>query len=148
MSEFSKLPDFDSLPYSSECGLDGCAWRLFDQHGERDQLGTLNLLTPEKVRDAAKDEILCGQTVSLNWGLENPQYSGFGRKTLQHRILDLTSMGFAGSDDDISFCPQHGSHWDTPLHFAHQRYGLIMFPRIWRSVDTRQNQDILQRPPS
>lgn len=122
------LPDFDALPYSPDGTLDGCAWKLFDRNGQADQLGTLNLLTPEKVLDAARGEILCGQTVSLNWGLENPPYSGFKRKTLQHRIIDLGPSGIYANDDEVSLCPQHGSHWDTPLHFAHQKYGRIRFP--------------------
>ncbi|KAI1625149.1 hypothetical protein EDD37DRAFT_680332 [Exophiala viscosa] len=121
MSDLTTLPDFDSLPGPSSGGLDGCAWGLFDRNGQTDQLGTLNLLTQEKVLDAAKREILCGQTVSLNWGLENPQYSGFKRMRLHHRIIDLSPSEVYASDDELSFCPQHGSHWDTPLHFAHQK---------------------------
>jgi hypothetical protein len=125
MEDFSALPDFDSLPYSPDGSLSGCAWHLFDHNGQVDQLGTLNLLTQDKVLNAARREILCGQTVSLDWGLENPPYSGFQRSTLQHHILDLSRSGIYASDDQVSFCPQHGSHWDTPLHFAHQKYGTL-----------------------
>lgn len=42
----------------------GCAWGLFDKDGQRDQVGTLNLLTPETVL-RAKEEIVHGETVCL-----------------------------------------------------------------------------------
>lgn len=129
MSDLVALPDFDALPCTPDGSLDGCAWKLFDKNGQADQLGTLNLLTQERVLDAARREILCGQTVTLNWGLEYPQYSGFKRSTLQHRIIDLSPSRIYANDDEVSFCPQHGSHWDTPLHFAHQKYALIIFQR-------------------
>ncbi|EXJ92849.1 hypothetical protein A1O3_01403 [Capronia epimyces CBS 606.96] len=102
MEDFSALPDFDSLPYSPDGSLPGCAWKLFDHNRQADQLGTLNLLTQDKVLDAARRKSNV-------------------RSTLQHRILDLSSSGMYASDEHVSFCPQHGSHWDTPLHFAHQK---------------------------
>ena len=43
----------------------GCAWGLFDKEGKRDQLGTLNLLTPEVVLEAKK-EIQTGVSVALS----------------------------------------------------------------------------------
>ncbi|OQV06784.1 hypothetical protein CLAIMM_11310 [Cladophialophora immunda] len=121
MGDSVALPDFDALPSSPDGSLRGCAWTLFDRNGQTDQLGTLNLLTQQRVLDAARGEILCGQTVSLNWDMEKPRYSGFARRTVQHRIVDLSSKGFYANDEEIAFCPQHGSHWDTPLHYAHQR---------------------------
>lgn len=61
----SDLPNFKSLP-AVEGMPHGCAWGLFDKDGKRDNLGALNLLTPEIVL-AAKDEIKSGQSVSVNW---------------------------------------------------------------------------------
>ncbi len=46
------LPDFDDLPSFHD--MPGCAWGLW---GKDDQLGTVNLLTPEVVARAAKEEI-------------------------------------------------------------------------------------------
>jgi hypothetical protein len=42
----------------------GCAWGVFDRDGEKDELGTLNLLTPEVVASAAS-EISVGVSVAL-----------------------------------------------------------------------------------
>ena len=53
MSATRTLPSFDELPQWK--GFSGCAW---DVWGENDQLGTVNLLTPEVVKEAAK-EIKC-----------------------------------------------------------------------------------------
>lgn len=61
--ELSTLPAFDELPPLGDFPR-GCAWGLFDKGGQKDRLGTLNLLTPEIVRKAAA-EIQVGQSVSL-----------------------------------------------------------------------------------
>ena len=46
------LPAFDELPNFNE--FKGCAW---DVWGRDDQLGTINLLTPDVVQRAAREEI-------------------------------------------------------------------------------------------
>lgn len=57
------LPDFKDLPAVK--GMPhGCAWGLFDKDGKRDNVGTLNLLTPEVVMEAKK-EIQTGVSVAL-----------------------------------------------------------------------------------
>lgn len=57
------IPDFDELPPVP--GMpQGCAWGIFDRNGQKDTLGTLNLLTPEVVKKAAA-EIKEGISVSL-----------------------------------------------------------------------------------
>ncbi len=57
------LPDFDNLPPVK--GLPkGCAWGVFDKDGQKDTLGTLNLLDRETVRNAAQ-EVKLGDSVSL-----------------------------------------------------------------------------------
>ena len=57
------LPDFDDLPHV-EGMPQGCAWGIFDRDSEKDIFGTLNLLTPDVVKDAAK-EVQYGTSVSL-----------------------------------------------------------------------------------
>lgn len=54
MSDYSNLPDFDSLP-PVEGMPQGCAWGLFDKNGKKDHLGCLNLLTPQVVQNAFKE---------------------------------------------------------------------------------------------
>lgn len=50
----SGLPTFDELPSFHD--FKGCAWEVW---GKDDELGTINLLTPEVVARAAKEEIRC-----------------------------------------------------------------------------------------
>jgi len=56
------LPTFDELPKFKN--FTGCAWGIW---GEKDELGTVNLLTDEVVARTAKEEIKSGRRVSLNW---------------------------------------------------------------------------------
>ena len=50
MTTARALPTFDELPAYKN--FKGCAWSVW---GEGDQLGTVNLLTPEVVSEAAKE---------------------------------------------------------------------------------------------
>lgn len=56
----SSRPSFEELPLHPN-DPPYSAWGLY---GEEDELGTLNLLTPEVVL-AAKSEIVTGQSISL-----------------------------------------------------------------------------------
>lgn len=61
--DWKDLPEWEDIPKAP--GLpQGCAWGLFDRNGERDQVGTLNLLTPEVILKA-KEEIKSGESVCL-----------------------------------------------------------------------------------
>jgi hypothetical protein len=61
--EAEDLPSYEDIPPVK--GMPhGCAWGLWDRNGEKDQLGSLNMLTPAKVL-AAKQEIKVGVSVSL-----------------------------------------------------------------------------------
>ncbi|CCG84090.1 protein of unknown function [Taphrina deformans PYCC 5710] len=121
-SDDSGLPDYKDLPTIPGTTYK-CAWGLFDKDGHRDEVGTLNLLTPERVLKASRSEILTGQSVSLNWGLENVKFPGFGRKPMSQKIirLDESSLNWCGHDDELSFNTQCGSQWDGLRHAAHQR---------------------------
>lgn len=121
MADEVNLPDFDDLPPVEGVDFKGCAWEIFDKNGTKDQLGTLNLLTAARVLEAAQQEIRSGEQVSLNLGLSTIKYAAFNRKVLEHKVIDLASIGFAGFDEELSFNPQTGSHWNSLLHFAHQR---------------------------
>ena len=55
-----KLPTFDELPEWRN--FKGCAWEVW---GKGDQLGTVNLLTPEVVKEAAT-EIKCVCSVDFD----------------------------------------------------------------------------------
>ncbi|KAF1967761.1 hypothetical protein BU23DRAFT_482423 [Bimuria novae-zelandiae CBS 107.79] len=114
------LPDFDSLP-PVEGMPQGCAWGIFDKAGEKDFLGTLNILTPSIVASACK-EARDGISISLNWPL-NANIVPFGRNPPIHSITALTDSGLSngsGWDDSLTFNTQASSQWDSLVHWAHQ----------------------------
>jgi hypothetical protein len=60
------LPTFKDLPPVKDMPH-GCTWGLWDKPGQpKDQLGTLNLLTPEVVQDAIK-EVKTGERCALKY---------------------------------------------------------------------------------
>lgn len=121
MENHTDLLDFDSLKHVEGIEYKGCAWGVFDKPGERDELGTLNLITPTLIARAAKEEIIDGDSISLNWGLEKIQFPAFRRKRAEHKLIDLVPLlNFCGHDEEIFFSPQTGSHWNAPLHVAYQ----------------------------
>jgi hypothetical protein len=114
----NQWPSFDSLPLDPN-GPPGNAWGLF---GPRDQLGMLNLLTPEVVAAAAK-EIQQGLRISLDWPLNKPSLPTFTRKQFEHRIIheEQTPM----NDDVVHFNTQSSTQWDGFRHF-----GVFFFFRL------------------
>lgn len=59
----SRIPNFDELNPIN--GMpQGCTWGVFDREGQKDKLGTLNLLTPDVVQDGAAG-IKEGVSISL-----------------------------------------------------------------------------------
>lgn len=57
LPNFRDLPPVKGMPH-------GCAWGIWDKDGKRDDVGSLNLLTPEVILEAKK-EIVHGVSVSL-----------------------------------------------------------------------------------
>ncbi|KAG4272698.1 hypothetical protein FPRO04_10440 [Fusarium proliferatum] len=111
-----KLPTFDELPLDKD-GPPGNAWGLW---GSDDQLGRLNLLTPETVR-AAASEIREGIRISLDWPLDKLSHPPFGRQALEHRILNKAPMTM--NDDVITLNTQSSTQWDGFRHYGYQRTG-------------------------
>lgn len=111
-----RLPSFDELPIKSE-NPPRSAWGLF---GDDDQIGTLNLLTPERVAAAAK-LVRHGQVFALNWELEQPNPPLFYRETIRHTIKRRRKNVF----DDIydNFNTQSSTQWDGLRHYGHRLYG-------------------------
>ncbi|KIX05599.1 uncharacterized protein Z518_06471 [Rhinocladiella mackenziei CBS 650.93] len=135
LPKWEEMPKVPGMP-------NGCAWGLFDQNGERDQLGTLNLLTPEIVLKA-RDEIQNGQSICLklshcirfrrlcsnlyfvrSWSMEHAQVPAVNRKQFEHRIISLRRLGHTAYDDEIAINTQSGSQWDGLRHWGHQETGL------------------------
>lgn len=103
--------------------------------GENDQLGTMNLLTPERVRAAAQ-EIQTGEVISLSipFDANGPQKGAFGRNNPVHVMLrdggDALSGAYKdfyggkdrqirGTDDMIIMPLQCATQWDGLSHIVH-----------------------------
>lgn len=111
----SRLPAYDELPVK-EGAPPGSAWGLF---GDDDQIGLVNLMTPEKAVEAAR-LVRRGATFSLNWELEQPSPPLYGRGAPRHTILGHG----AGRDDALdNFFPQTSSQWDGLTHVGHPDHG-------------------------
>ncbi|GAM89105.1 hypothetical protein ANO11243_071400 [Dothideomycetidae sp. 11243] len=104
-------PDFDKLPLGHQ-DPPFSAWGLW---GKDDGLGTLNLLSPQTVREAAS-EIKSGERFSLKY----PKTAGFGRSAhaFEHKLL--LNPHVLTLDDTLSFNTQKTSQWDGLRHFAYQ----------------------------
>lgn len=116
MSLPERLPTFAELPIKPEYPPHS-AWGVF---GDDDQIGTLNLLTPERVAAAAR-LVQTGQVFALNWELEQPSPPLFNRAALRHTINRRRKNVF----DDVydNFNTQSSSQWDGLRHFGHRQYG-------------------------
>ncbi|MBI1762979.1 MAG: cyclase family protein [Acidobacteria bacterium] len=116
MSLPEHLPTFDELPIKSDAPPHS-AWGVF---GDDDQIGTLNLLTPERVAAAAR-LVQRGEVFALNWALELPDPPLFARAALRHTINKRRHNVF----DDVydNFNTQSSSQWDGLTHFGHREYG-------------------------
>lgn len=115
------LPTFDQLPVKTGAP-DGSAWGVW---GDDDELGTWNLVTPEKTARAATF-VKKGSVFSLNLPLDampsRPMF--WFRGNPRHTIFDC-SGGLRVSYDEYldAFCPQSSSQWDGHRHVAHPTLG-------------------------
>ncbi len=111
-----RLPDFAELPINPD-HPPHAAWGVF---GDDDQVGTLNLLTPERAAAAAQ-LVKTGEIFAMNWELELPAPPLFNRQTLRHTIHRRRQNVF----DDIydSFNTQSSSQWDGLRHYGHRQFG-------------------------
>ena len=107
-----ELPSYDSLPLD-KTGPPGNAWGLF---GPNDQLGMLNLLTPETVRNAAQ-EIREGIRIPLDWPLNKPSFPTFARQQFRHEVLHTPESPFM-NDDAVHFNTQSSTQWDGFRHYG------------------------------
>jgi hypothetical protein len=116
MSLPERLPTFAELPIKPDYPPHS-AWGVF---GDDDQIGTLNLLTPERVAAAAR-LVQTGQVFALNWELEQPDPPLFNRAALRHTINRRRKNVF----DDVydNFNTQSSSQWDGLRHFGHRQHG-------------------------
>ena len=107
---YAELPVGDDLP-------PGSSWGVWSDH---DVLGTLNLLTPERVV-AAAHSIRTGRTFGLNLDLTLPDPPLFGRASFRHEVTDERNS----VHDDIyhAWNTQASSQWDGFRHLGHRDHG-------------------------
>lgn len=108
--ESTTIP-FDALPLNPN-GPRGNAWGRF---GPKDELGTLNLLTPEVIVEAAR-EIKTGVRISLDWPLSMPSYPSFNRDPFKQQIILRHPNCIY--DDILSFNSQGSTQWDGFRHYG------------------------------
>lgn len=133
MSLPEHLPAFVELPIRPDLPPHS-AWGVF---GDDDQIGTLNLLTPERIAAAAQ-LVQRGEVFALNWALELPDPPLFNRPALQHTIRKRRHNVF----DDVydNFNTQSSSQWDGLTHFGHMEHGFyngVTAEQITGVADTR-----------
>ncbi len=102
------LPRYRDLPIDPSKPA-GSAWGVF---GDDDEVGTINLLTPERVQRAA-GLVRKGAVFPLNWDMERPSPPILGRGAIRHTLLNFDT----GTDDVYdNFYPQVSSQWDALAH--------------------------------
>lgn len=133
-------PSFDELPIDKS-GPHGNAWGLW---GPDDQLGTLNFLTDEVIARAAKETILDGHRVSLNWSMTGARYPKFARKNLEQKLINKAPLKHA-HDDEWSFNSQCSSQWDGFRHYAYQKEELYFMGRTAEDFAASAEPNGIQR---
>ncbi len=114
----SKLPSYDELPVRKGAPA-GAAWGVF---GDDDEVGTINLLTPERVV-AATSSIRTGKVFALNLPINIPDPPLFTRGKHTHTIKIFPNAEFVLDDFLDNFYPQASSQWDALAHVKHPVHG-------------------------
>lgn len=110
------LPPYAELPTIEGTG-ERHAWDVF---GTDDQLGTLNLLTPELVT-AAAGEVESGQVICLSLPLTLPRPPLVGGRPAFHHKVTRSRLG---RDDSVDgFFLQGSSQWDGLQHIRFREFG-------------------------
>jgi kynurenine formamidase len=101
----------------------GSAWGVF---GPDDEIGTLNLLTPERVREAVT-LVRRGDTFNLDMSLDLPAIPfGGARRRPKHTVL-VSADGTSRDEYVDGYFPQYSSQWDGLRHMRHPRHGYYNF---------------------
>ncbi len=122
-----ELPRYADLPRFEKTG-ERHAWGVF---GADDQLGTVNLLSQERVLNAAR-LVRKGRVINLSLPLNTPTtlYHGETRSGYKHRM----TVNRAGRDDVLdNFAMQGSTQWDGLRHVRYREFG------YWGG---RQDEDI------
>ena len=114
-----KLPRYEELPVRPGAPA-GAAWGVF---GDSDEIGTINLLTPERVC-AAVQSVQSGKVFALNLPITIPDPPLFTRGAHRHTVKIFPSPAEFVLDDYLdNFYPQASSQWDALAHVKHPMFG-------------------------
>jgi kynurenine formamidase len=113
-----KIPAYDDLPVRAGAPA-GAAWGVF---GDDDEVGTINLLTPERVIAAAAS-IRSGKVFAMNLPINIPDPPLFTRGRHTHTIKIFPAADFVLDDYLDNFYPQSSSQWDALAHVKHPIFG-------------------------
>ena len=113
----ASLPSYRDLPEPAGAPPKG-SWYVW---GRNDVFGCLNLLTPERVADAAK-LVRRGAVFALNWSMGLPDPPLFRRARFTHEI---TGTATSTSHDDVlhGWNTQSSSQWDGFRHIRNPHHG-------------------------
>ncbi len=110
------LPSFDELPELENIGVRH-AW---DVWGRDDELGSINLVTPQRVARAAT-LVRTGEVISLDLPLDQPNPPLFGRQAYDHHVFALNRNEM---DDRLDgFHLQASTQWDALCHVRAREHG-------------------------
>jgi hypothetical protein len=110
------LPDFDDLPEIPGLGLRH-AWDVF---GRDDVLGSIGLLTPQRVARGAA-EVRLGELIPLDLPLDEPNPPLFGRRPYERHVRAINRNEM---DDHLdAFHPQASTQWDALSHVRCREHG-------------------------
>jgi kynurenine formamidase len=118
MSHTPKIPSYDELPVRAGAPA-GAAWGVF---GDDDEVGTINLLTPDRVV-AATSSIRTGKVFALNLPINIPDPPLFTRGKHTHTVKIFPGAEFVLDDYLDNFYPQASSQWDALAHVKHPVHG-------------------------
>jgi len=107
----STRPKYRDLP-------DGSAWDVLDP-----RLGSLELLTPERVAAAAR-LVRTGTRFALDLPLDQPSPPFFGRQAYRHEVFSL-GTDYVFDDKLDNYFPQSSTQWDGFGHFGHPAKGFF-----------------------
>jgi kynurenine formamidase len=104
----------------------GTELRNWGRWGTDDQIGTLNLITPQRIA-AAAGLVRRGTVFDLSLALDEngPQPGGNGRYNAQHKMTlrdHGLPAGMAAFDDEVQLALQGSTQWDALAHVGYDGY--------------------------
>src|SRR5258706_277495 len=113
-----RIPSYSELPVRAGAP-DGSSWGVF---GDDDQVGTISLLTPNRVVESAAS-IRSGKVFALNLPINIPDPPLFTRGKHTHTIKIFPAAEYVLDDYLDNFYPQASSQWDALCHVKHPVFG-------------------------